>query len=138
MRLLERGVEVAERFGPAVPLEAFLADGAAREVRLGAATAQAVLGEVAARARLVVIEFPGPRDGRGYSLARALRERHGFTGEIRAAGRLIADMHQLLLRSGFDTVALEDGVDTAPWRAALERYPIFYQTGFSAKTAANG
>ena len=37
-----------------------------------------------------------------------LRERHGFTGEIRAVGYLIPDLAQFLLRSGFDTAEIAD------------------------------
>lgn len=71
------------------------------------------------RLALVVIPFPGFRDGRGFSTARALRERHGFTGEIRAAGHLLPDQYVALLRVGFSTVALPDDTDVGPWLAAL-------------------
>ena len=36
------------------------------------------------RTRVVVIEFPKSRDGRGFTLARVLRERHRYDGDIRA------------------------------------------------------
>ena len=35
---------------------------------------------------LVAIEFPTIGDGRGYTTGRLLRERYGFTGELRAVG----------------------------------------------------
>jgi len=40
-------------------------------------------------ARLIAVAFPAFADGRGFSLARLLR-RAGFTGELRASGRIVA------------------------------------------------
>lgn len=55
---------------------------------------------------LVVIDFPRFRDGRGFTLARTLRERYGFTGEIRAQGNLLPDQLPLLQRCGFSSVTI--------------------------------
>lgn len=66
---------------------------------------------------LIVITFPKFTDGRGYSLARMLRERHGFKGEIRATGEVLLDQVPLMLRCGFDAFAISHG----PTIAALER-----------------
>ena len=71
------------------------------------------------RLKLVVVPFPGFRDGRGFTAARALRERHGFKGEIRASGHLLADQFVALLRVGVSTVELPDSADLAPWIEAL-------------------
>ncbi len=68
---------------------------------------------------LVIVPFPGFRDGRGFTAARALREHHDFGGEIRAAGHVLPDQYVALLRVGFSTVALPDGSNLAPWAAAL-------------------
>src|SRR5476649_80478 len=35
---------------------------------------------------VIAVEFPVFTDGRGYSTARLLRERHGYAGELRAVG----------------------------------------------------
>ena len=59
-----------------------------------------------ARLALVVLEFPKWTDGRAYSQARLLRVRHGFEGELRAAGDVLVDMLLLLQRCGFDAVQL--------------------------------
>ena len=45
------------------------------------------------RVSLVVVEFPKFRDGRGFSIARTLRERYGFAGEIRAVGHILPDQY---------------------------------------------
>jgi rhodanese-related sulfurtransferase len=43
---------------------------------------------------LVAIEFPSFTDGRGYSIARLLRERHHWRGELRAVGEVLRDQLQ--------------------------------------------
>ncbi len=79
------------------------------------------------RVTLVAIEFPKFRDGRGFTIARTLRERYGYRGEIRAVGHLLPDQHSHALRCGFSTVAVPDGADLGPWQAALDRFHISYQ-----------
>ena len=75
----------------------------------------------------IAISFPSFTDGRGFSLARILRERHGFGGEIRAVGHLIPDHGQFLLRSGFDTAEITDPDAAKVWKASLERIRHNYQ-----------
>jgi phosphoadenosine phosphosulfate reductase len=75
----------------------------------------------------IAIAFPSFTDGRGFSLARLLRERHGFKGEIRAVGYLIPDHGQFLLRSGFDTAEIADPDAAQVWKASLERIRHNYQ-----------
>jgi uncharacterized protein (DUF934 family) len=98
--------------------------------RLGVLVGPAVRAEaIAARPdlALIAVEFPKFRDGRGFSLARTLRERFGFAGEIRALGHILPDQYRFLLRCGFSTVALPEGTDLGPWRAALVRFGVAYQ-----------
>lgn len=54
---------------------------------------------------LIGIDFPAFTDGRGFSLARRLREL-GFQGRLRATGRLIADQYAMARRVGFDEVQI--------------------------------
>lgn len=75
----------------------------------------------------IAISFPSFTDGRGFSLARLLRERHGFKGEVRAVGYLIPDHGQFLLRSGFDTAEIVDPGAAETWKASLERIRHIYQ-----------
>ena len=56
-----------------------------------------------AKAVLIAIEFPAFTDGRGLSLAVLLRNRYGFTGELRAIGDVRADILHYLHRCGFDS-----------------------------------
>jgi uncharacterized protein (DUF934 family) len=53
---------------------------------------------------LVVVEFPKFRDGRGFTIARALRERHGFKGDVRAIGHVLPDQLAALVQCGFSTI----------------------------------
>jgi uncharacterized protein (DUF934 family) len=57
---------------------------------------------------VIAIEFPQFTDGRGYSMARLLRERFGFEGEIRAVGDVLRDNLFYLSRCGFDGFVLSD------------------------------
>ena len=72
------------------------------------------------RLALVAVPFPGFRDGRGFSAARALRERYQFTGEVRAFGQLLPDQYVALLRVGVSTVELPAGCNPSSWHHALQ------------------
>ena len=89
----------------------------------------AALSAAAAAGGVIAIRFPVFGDGRGYSLAVLLRERHGFTGEIRAIGYMIPDLAPFLLRSGFDTAEIGDDGTIDTWKAALTRLRHAYQPG---------
>jgi uncharacterized protein (DUF934 family) len=67
----------------------------------------AALAPLLWRIALIRIPFPGFADGRGFSLARRLRDL-GYAGRLRAAGPLIPDQRAALLGSGFDEVELPD------------------------------
>lgn len=60
------------------------------------------LEDILPRLSLVRLVIPRYADGRLYSIARLLRDRHGFTGEIRAAGDVLRDQVPLLARAGVD------------------------------------
>ena len=63
------------------------------------------LGDRLEGVKLVVLNFPKFTDGRAYSQARLLRERMGYTGELRAAGQVNIDQIPFMLRCGFDSFA---------------------------------
>lgn len=80
-----------------------------------------VLGDLD-RLSLIVIPFETSADGRGFSLAKALREA-GYGGHLRARGAVLVDQFRAALRCGFDDVEISDehAVRTPEplWRAAL-------------------
>jgi uncharacterized protein (DUF934 family) len=85
---------------------------------------------------LIAVHFPTFTDGRGYSTARLLRERHGFRGELRAIGDVLRDTLFDLARCGFDAFALRSDQDAQAaldafddfsevYQAAVDRGPLF-------------
>ena len=80
------------------------------------------------RIPVVVIVFPNFRDGRGLSSARLLRQRYGYTGEVRAVGEVLREQALHMVRCGFDSFEPVDGSDPGTWaQAALGRYRHVYQ-----------
>jgi uncharacterized protein (DUF934 family) len=79
------------------------------------------------RLALVVVQMPKFKDGRAFTLARTLRERYGYKGEIRATGHILPDQYQLLLRCGVTSVAIPDSADPKRWEEALGLYHVAYQ-----------
>ncbi|MGO3343699.1 MAG: DUF934 domain-containing protein [Marinomonas sp.] len=71
---------------------------------------------------VIGINFPAFVDGRGFSYARLLRERLGYTGEIRALGNFIPDQLGYLLRVGFNGFQFNDDVNL---EKALELHKSF-------------
>jgi len=90
------------------------------------------LGKLAA----VALVFPSFRDGRAYTQARLLRERHGYKGELRATGQVLRDQFVFMLRAGFDTFEVRKQADAEAFAATVKRYSVFYQpTGDGRITA---
>ncbi|SFC04547.1 DUF934 domain-containing protein [Tropicimonas isoalkanivorans] len=56
---------------------------------------------------MIRVDFPSFADGRGFSIARALR-RMGYAGRLRAKGHVLADQYAMARRSGFDEVEIDD------------------------------
>lgn len=96
-------------------------------VRIGATARLDEIAPHLPRLALVAIEFPAPGDGRGYSLARVLRDRYHFTGEVRAVGAVKLDQIFFMSRSGFDSFDLAPGEDFEAARRALDLYSVAYQ-----------
>lgn len=77
---------------------------------------------------IFVLEFPKYTDGRAYSAARLLRDRYGFTGEVRASGDVLIDQYGMLQRCGFDAYEIADNADVSAWIAAEKRISSHYQS----------
>ena len=111
---------------PAVSLDAFLDQTNAASVRIEAGDDVRRLASVLDRVRLVEVDFPRFRDGRGFSSARVLREM-GYSGEIKATGDVLVDLVYFMRRCGFDSFAPNVPFNDADVQAALTRYPYVYQ-----------
>lgn len=70
-----------------------------------------------ARLSIVVLDIPRYADGRLYSIARLLRERHAFAGEIRASGDVLRDQIMFLHRVGVDSFDVAHPPTIAAMRA---------------------
>jgi uncharacterized protein (DUF934 family) len=75
----------------------------------------------------VEVNFPKFGDGRGFSIARLLRERYGYKGELRAVGQVARDHLYYMANCGFDAFLLRDGEDPAEALAAFDDYSEAYQ-----------
>lgn len=128
MRLLDRTGWTTSDIVP-VPLDA-LGDGAA--LAIGNDQDPAALLALQDRLALVAIPFPRYSDGRGFSIARALRAQ-GYKGRLRATGALIPDQFAFALHVGFDEVEISDEQaarqPVEQWLQALTLIRDSYQAG---------
>jgi uncharacterized protein (DUF934 family) len=76
---------------------------------------------------VVVLEFPAFTDGRAYSYARLLRERFGFSGEVRAVGEVLLEQLHYMDRVGFDAFELDSQHPVEDWIAASRDLDVWYQ-----------
>ncbi len=76
---------------------------------------------------LVAVAFPKFTDGRGYSSARLLRGRLGYTGELRAVGDVLPDQVFYMRRVGFDAFDLAEGKSPETALKQLEEFSVTYQ-----------
>src|SRR5688572_15178219 len=87
----------------------------------------AVAARLAGAAR-VEVNFPKFGDGRGFSIARLLRERYGYKGELRAVGQVARDHLYYMEQCGFDAFLLREGEDVAEALAAFDDFSERYQS----------
>jgi len=80
--------------------------------------------DAALAAPLVRVAFAAMTDGRGFTIARRLREA-GFTGRLRALGPLVSDQYRHARKTGFDEIeipaALAARQPEAEWTRAAAR-----------------
>ena len=84
--------------------DGFHPDDGADPVVLAPDTDPATLGDYLDH-DLITVDFPSMTDGRGFTLARLLREK-GYQGRLRAVGGLISDQYGMARRVGFDEVRI--------------------------------
>ncbi|MCC8391751.1 DUF934 domain-containing protein [Paraburkholderia sp. MMS20-SJTR3] len=77
---------------------------------------------------LIAVDFPVFRDGRGYSIARLLRQRYGYTGELRSIGDVLRDQLTFMYRCGFDSYALRADKDINDALKAFDEFSVQYQS----------
>ena len=85
---------------------------------------------------VVALEFPAFRDGRAYSYARLLRERHGYGGEIRAVGDVLREQLHFMVRVGFDAFELASDDAERDFEIAQADFSVWYQPGADERETA--
>ena len=117
-----------------VPLESWVSERDALASRAGRVGVwletdadPAALAPDLARLEMIAVRFASSVDGRGYSLARLLRERYGYRGELRAMGEVLRDQLHYLARCGFDAFALRADQDPGQALSAFDDFSEAYQ-----------
>jgi uncharacterized protein (DUF934 family) len=88
---------------------------------------EAIAGDLD-RFALVAVNFPKFADGRAYSIARLLRERCAYEGEVRAIGEVLHDHLHFMKQCGFDAFLLREDQDAREALSALDTFSEGYQT----------
>jgi uncharacterized protein (DUF934 family) len=76
---------------------------------------------------VLAVEFLAFKDGRGISIARLLRERYGWKGEIRAIGDVLRDQIGYMSRCGIDAFAVRADKDIHDALRAFDELTLHYQ-----------
>ena len=95
------------------------------------------LGERLEGVTLIVLNFPKFTDGRAYSQARLLRERMGYTGELRASGQVYIDQIPFMLRCGFDSFATSQKGFAEALAKARTLFSVVYQPTGDGRATVN-
>lgn len=77
---------------------------------------------------LIAVNFPVFTDGRGFSIARLLRERFNYQGELRAIGYVLRDQLCFMKRCGFNSFDLSENTDVESALESLNDFTEYYQT----------
>ncbi len=77
---------------------------------------------------LIAINFPVFTDGRGFSIARLLRERFNYQGDLRAVGYVLRDQLCFMKRCGFNSFDLHENTDVKAALESLNDFAEYYQT----------
>ena len=77
---------------------------------------------------LVVLTFTSVRDGRGLSQAHLLRERFGYTRELRAGGEVLRDQMFFMQRAGINAFELGPERDIEEALTGLRDFTVAYQS----------
>lgn len=76
---------------------------------------------------LIKLNFPAFKDGRAYSYARMLRQRYGYTRELRATGNVLRSQLQFMHRVGFDAFEVDERITPEVYAEEVSRLHEVYQ-----------
>jgi uncharacterized protein (DUF934 family) len=126
--------------GAIVSLERFKAEQSATNqplgVRLEPDQALEELLPYISSVSVIALTFPKFRDGRAYSAAALLRERYGYTGELRAVGDVLLEQANYMARVGFDAFEPSDGTTVEQWANRIGLFRHVYQAAADGRAPA--
>ena len=118
-------------------LEAFLNSNSGEAVRLPNDVDLETIKLRLPTLKTIIVEFPNFADGRGFSIARELRKKYGYTALLIAEGPLIPDQYAFALQCGFDAVKVDEGTyarqTESDWFNAMDAFSLTYQRGYAFK-----
>ena len=103
-------------------------------IRLAGDEPPSLISDDLDRFAVIALEFSKFTDGRAYSHARLLRERHGYAGEIRAVGDVLRDQFLFMQRCGFDAFQVVDEKAVEGWSRAISEIGVWYQPAADDRT----
>ena len=129
--------DCAEDFVDLPELEAFLNSNSGEAVRLPNDVDLETIKLRLPTLKTIIVEFPNFADGRGFSIARELRKKYGYTALLIAEGPLIPDQYAFALQCGFDAVKVDEGTyarqTESDWFNAMDAFSLTYQRGYAFK-----
>jgi len=129
--------ESAEEFIDLPELEVFLNSNRGEAVRLPNDVDLETIKLRLPMVKTIIVEFPNFADGRGFSIARELRKKYGYTALLIAEGPLIPDQYSFALQCGFDAVKVDEGTyarqSESDWLNAMDAFSLTYQRGYAFK-----
>lgn len=113
--------------------EDLIRHGLAVGVRLKPADPPELLADDLATLPLIVLDMSPFTDGRSFSQARILRDRLGYSGEIRVRGDFLRDQIFFLNRVGVNAFEFPEGTDLNERIKALQEFSVTYQAATDTK-----
>lgn len=105
-------------------------------IRLRSDQPPELIAEDVSSLALVALEFPAFKDGRAYSYARLLRDRYGFSGELRAVGDVLLEQLHFMERTGFDAFELHSDDPLRDLEIASSEFAVWYQPSSDGRRTA--
>jgi uncharacterized protein (DUF934 family) len=107
--------------------ESLLARGTPLGIRLLSNQSPSLIAADLEHFAVVALEFPKYRDGRAYTHARILKERLGYTGEIRAVGDVLQEQLHFMQRCGFNAFEIVSPDPEKAWATIAGDHTVWYQ-----------
>ena len=96
-------------------------------LRLEAGESPDAIADDIDRFEVIMLNFPAFKDGRAYSYARLLRQRYGYTRELRATGDVLRSQLQFMHRVGFDTFDVDKRITPEVYADEVGKIGNVYQ-----------